>query len=112
VAAKYGQPIGQEAHAKRTDDSALPMSSDFLGQRFGRLKAKLRSNSLGSDRVGPMLDQVELCGANVVSCQSRAMATADYPSSGGEVDGSAPPWQIRISCVDFVQRNEANGREA
>ena len=35
-----------------------------------------------------------------------------YPSSGDEVDGSARPWRIRIPCVDFVQRNEANDREA
>jgi hypothetical protein len=35
-----------------------------------------------------------------------------YPSSGDEVDGSARPLRIRIPCVDFVQRNEANDREA
>ena len=35
-----------------------------------------------------------------------------YPSSGDEVDGGARPWRIRIPCVDFVQRNESNDREA
>jgi hypothetical protein len=49
---------------------------------------------------------------NLRSWQSRAMATADTPSSGDEVDGRVCPGRVRVPCVDLIQRNEANNPEA
>ena len=86
----------------------LSAAADY-SQNLNRASSRVRfSLNIGSESAEGRI--ASFAGAANFSRANRLTAVR-LTSSGDEVDGSARPWRIRIPCVDFVQRNEANNPE-